>query len=135
MELETDKAVIEVPSSVTGTVKEIQVKEGEKVKVGQVIFTLEGGASRQPEKAKHAPVEHISEQHEARALRSTPPLRPREKLRRRHSYRISPRRAPPNAFSMPAQLGKVAGTEHGHPLPRRLMFVVWHEKSAWTFTT
>ena len=66
MELETDKAVVEVPSSVSGTVKEIQVKEGEKIKVGQVIFTLEGGASAQAEKAKHAPVEHISEQHEAR---------------------------------------------------------------------
>src|SRR5277367_1013286 len=44
MELETDKAVVEVPSSVTGTVKEIQVKEGQKIKVGQVIFTLENGA-------------------------------------------------------------------------------------------
>ena len=44
MELETDKAVVEVPSSVTGVVKEIQVKEGETIKVGQVIFTLEGGA-------------------------------------------------------------------------------------------
>ena len=30
MELETDKAVVEVPSSVTGTVKEIKVKEGDK---------------------------------------------------------------------------------------------------------
>ena len=44
MELETDKAVVEVPSSVTGTVKEIRVKEGQKVKVGQVIFTVENGA-------------------------------------------------------------------------------------------
>ena len=43
MELETDKAVVEVPSSVTGTVKEIRVKEGQKVKVGQVIFTVENG--------------------------------------------------------------------------------------------
>src|SRR5579864_3634390 len=42
IELETDKAVVEVPSSVSGVVKEIQVKEGDKVKVGQVIFTLEG---------------------------------------------------------------------------------------------
>ncbi|MGA8859193.1 MAG: biotin/lipoyl-containing protein, partial [Candidatus Sulfotelmatobacter sp.] len=41
MELETDKAVVEVPSSVSGKVKEILVKEGEKVKVGQVIFTVE----------------------------------------------------------------------------------------------
>jgi pyruvate dehydrogenase E2 component (dihydrolipoamide acetyltransferase) len=44
MELETDKAVVEVPSSVSGTVKEIRVREGEKVKVGQVIFTVENGA-------------------------------------------------------------------------------------------
>src|ERR1700681_716563 len=66
MELETDKAVIEVPSSVTGTVKEIRVKEGSKIKVGQVIFTLEGGATAPVEKPKHSPVEHISEQHEAR---------------------------------------------------------------------
>ncbi|MGA9786723.1 MAG: biotin/lipoyl-containing protein, partial [Candidatus Sulfotelmatobacter sp.] len=41
MELETDKAVVEVPSSVSGKVQEILVKEGEKVKVGQVIFTVE----------------------------------------------------------------------------------------------
>src|SRR5208283_2061399 len=41
MELETDKAVIEVPSSVSGTVKEILVKPGDKIKVGQVIFTAE----------------------------------------------------------------------------------------------
>jgi pyruvate dehydrogenase E2 component (dihydrolipoamide acetyltransferase) len=34
MELETDKAVIEVPSSVSGVVREIKVKEGQKVKVG-----------------------------------------------------------------------------------------------------
>src|SRR5271154_2661787 len=44
MELETDKAVVEVPSSVSGTVQEIRVKEGDKVKVGQVIFTVENGA-------------------------------------------------------------------------------------------
>src|SRR5437899_2902199 len=44
MELETDKAVLEVPSSVTGTVQEIRVKEGDKIKVGQVIFTVENGA-------------------------------------------------------------------------------------------
>src|SRR5437879_8059707 len=50
MELETDKAVVEVPSSVTGTVQEIRVKEGDKIKVGQVIFTVENGA-----RAKAAP--------------------------------------------------------------------------------
>ncbi len=52
MELETDKAVVEVPSSVTGTVKDIRVKEGEKIKVGQVIFTVENGAGSAPEPTK-----------------------------------------------------------------------------------
>jgi pyruvate/2-oxoglutarate dehydrogenase complex dihydrolipoamide acyltransferase (E2) component len=41
MELETDKAVVEVPSSVSGTVKEILVKEGQKIRVGQVVFTAD----------------------------------------------------------------------------------------------
>src|SRR3954453_16727177 len=44
MELETDKAVIEVPSSVSGTIGEVRVKEGEKLRVGQLIFTVENGA-------------------------------------------------------------------------------------------
>src|SRR5580658_2919357 len=43
MELETDKAVVEVPSSVTGTIGEIRVREGDKLRVGQVIFTVENG--------------------------------------------------------------------------------------------
>jgi len=45
LELETDKATIEVPSSVAGTVKEIRVKKGDKVKVGAVVLTVEEGAA------------------------------------------------------------------------------------------
>jgi pyruvate dehydrogenase E2 component (dihydrolipoamide acetyltransferase) len=41
LELETDKATIEVPSSVAGQVKEIKVKAGDKVKVGQVILSVQ----------------------------------------------------------------------------------------------
>ena len=40
LELETDKATIEVPSNVSGTVAEVRVKPGDKVKVGQVVVTL-----------------------------------------------------------------------------------------------
>ena len=32
LELETDKATIEVPSNIAGTVKEVKVKAGDKVK-------------------------------------------------------------------------------------------------------
>src|SRR4051812_31693883 len=46
LELETDKATIEVPSSVAGTVKDVKVKQGEKVKVGQTIFTVEEAAGQ-----------------------------------------------------------------------------------------
>ena len=115
MELETDKAVVEVPSSVTGVVKEVHVKQGEKVKVGQVIFTLEGAVAALPERPKHTPVEHVSGQHGARLAfqaaiqaegkteeQALPPDRPQP---------------PPPAFTMPAQLSKVAGTAHGEPVP------------------
>src|SRR5688572_12644573 len=45
LELETDKAAIEVPSTVAGTVKEVRVKKGDKVKVGAVVLTVEEGAA------------------------------------------------------------------------------------------
>ena len=48
IELETDKAVIEVPSTVSGTVSKILVAEGDRAEVGQVILVVEevgaGGA-------------------------------------------------------------------------------------------
>src|SRR3954470_21481124 len=46
LELETDKATIEVPSTVSGTVTDVKVKTGEKVKVVQsVLIVEEGGAA------------------------------------------------------------------------------------------
>jgi pyruvate dehydrogenase E2 component (dihydrolipoamide acetyltransferase) len=45
LELETDKATIEVPSSVSGTVQDVKVKQGDKVKVGQVVLTVGDGAA------------------------------------------------------------------------------------------
>ena len=52
IELETDKAVIEVPSTISGTVGEIKVKQGDKVKVGQVIFTLAEGKAAETKAAQ-----------------------------------------------------------------------------------
>ncbi len=54
LELETDKATIEVPSNVSGTVGEVKVKTGDKVKVGQVVLTLSDGAGGAAEKAAPA---------------------------------------------------------------------------------
>jgi pyruvate dehydrogenase E2 component (dihydrolipoamide acetyltransferase) len=116
MELETDKAVIEVPSTVSGVVRELKVKEGQKVKVGAVIFTLEGGAVAQAEAPrKHEPVEHVSEQHGAR-LSFHMALRAEGKTEEQALPPDQPQSQPPS-FTMPQQLGKVAGTEHRDPVP------------------
>ncbi len=60
LELETDKATIEVPSNVAGTVREIKVKAGDRVKPGQAVLVLDGangasGASVPKEGAQEPP--------------------------------------------------------------------------------
>ena len=49
LELETEKATIEVPSPISGVIKQLHVQEGRKVKVGDVLFTVEenGAAAKQ----------------------------------------------------------------------------------------
>jgi len=114
MELETDKAVVEVPASVGGVVKEVLVQEGQKVQVGQLIFTLEGAASPAVEKRSSAPVEHISGQQAAR-LSFQMAMRAEGKTEQQALPPDQPQATPPT-FAMPAQLGKVAGTEHREPV-------------------
>ncbi len=115
MELETDKAVIEVPSTISGVVREVKVKEGQKVTVGQVIFTLEGGVVAPAESVrKHEPVEHISGQQAAR-LAFQLAMRAEGKTEEQALPPDQPQ-APAPAFTMPVQLGKVAGTDR-EPIP------------------
>ena len=45
--VETDKATAEVPSPVTGIVKEIRVKSGQMVRVGEVLMVFTQGGRRQ----------------------------------------------------------------------------------------
>jgi len=57
LELETDKAVVEVPAPSSGTVEKVLVKPGDEVKSGQVVMTLGDGApaaAPAPEAAKPA---------------------------------------------------------------------------------
>ena len=58
IELETDKAVIEVPSSIDGTITEILVQQGDTITVGQPILEVDAAAAEAPaaEAAEPAPV-------------------------------------------------------------------------------
>lgn len=42
LDVETDKAVVEVPSPFTGTIDEVRVKKGDVAEVGNVLFTYTG---------------------------------------------------------------------------------------------
>jgi len=57
LELETDKATIEVPSSVAGRVTEVKVKQGDKIKVGAVVFVVDDAAPEAAASEAAAPAE------------------------------------------------------------------------------
>jgi len=59
IEIETDKATIEVPSTISGVVQNVLVKPGDKVKIGQTLIVVEeagenGGAAKTAEVEKPA---------------------------------------------------------------------------------
>jgi pyruvate dehydrogenase E2 component (dihydrolipoamide acetyltransferase) len=77
IELETEKATVEVPASASGRVKEISVKEGETIKVGQVILILEEGAgAAKAEERKPRPAAKPEEE-----KRGKPATKPEEEMR------------------------------------------------------
>jgi pyruvate dehydrogenase E2 component (dihydrolipoamide acetyltransferase) len=77
IELETEKATVEVPASASGRVKEISVKEGETIKVGQVILVLEEGAgAAKAEERKPKPAAKPEEE-----KRGKPATKPEEEMR------------------------------------------------------
>lgn len=131
LELETDKATVEVPAPAAGVVKAIHVRPGDSLQVGQLILELEGGeaaAAAQPTPEAEAEAQpargleasrkeaHEDRTGEAEAERPTPrraALAPGEEPRRPAAGRAgsSRRRAPLRA--LPA----AARSELGDPAP------------------
>ncbi len=62
IEIETDKATIEVPSSVEGKIVEVKVKTGDKVKVGQILIKVESTSVAPAEKKKSDEVKEKKEE-------------------------------------------------------------------------
>jgi pyruvate dehydrogenase E2 component (dihydrolipoamide acetyltransferase) len=90
VELETDKATIEVPSSVEGVVKEIKVKAGDKVNVGSVILTVDENGAGGEKAAKPASVEERQPPAPQAPARPGPPEQKQEQ-----KVLSMPRREPP----------------------------------------
>ena len=80
LELETDKAVVEVPSTVSGVVQEIRVKENEEAAVGQVVLVVGEGDGDQaeakteasPEEAEASPETESGDESQEEAAEATP---------------------------------------------------------------
>jgi len=53
IEIETDKATIEVPSTIEGTITKLLVKSGDKIKVGSVVMVVDEGGSPAENKSEH----------------------------------------------------------------------------------
>ncbi|MCX6898995.1 MAG: 2-oxo acid dehydrogenase subunit E2 [Verrucomicrobia bacterium] len=69
IEIESEKASAEVPSSVAGKIVEVRVKEGDKIKPGQVIITVEEGITA----AAAAPAKSAEPKKQAPAAAPEPP--------------------------------------------------------------
>jgi pyruvate dehydrogenase E2 component (dihydrolipoamide acetyltransferase) len=111
MELETDKAVVEVPSSVNGVVKDVLVTPGESIKVGQVVFTLLHGTTSQS-----VPKHTVSHNQETRfAFQAA--IQAEGKTEEEALPPDQPKPAPVATFSMPLDLDRAAGVEHRGPVP------------------
>ena len=92
LEVETDKATLEIPAPASGRVRDIRVTEGEKVEVGQLLLTLDDQAA-----AREAPSE-VSLQ-PAPAIASAKPESGREQVQ------PSPQRPAPEPFPQQRQEG------------------------------
>jgi pyruvate dehydrogenase E2 component (dihydrolipoamide acetyltransferase) len=60
--LESDKATMDVPAPFAGTVKQLQVKVGDRVSEGSRLLTLEPVGGEAGEQGDQAPAEHAGEQ-------------------------------------------------------------------------
>lgn len=75
-EVNTDKVTAEIPSSFTGTIKEIIVQEGETVEVGIVVCTIETeGGSEAPVEAVPAKEEPANEMPAAGSQKPAAPIK------------------------------------------------------------
>ena len=109
VEIETDKAALEVPCDAAGTVSKVHVKDGDEARVGQIILTLDGVAEK-----KEAPTEGKTEKKEEKPpkeeKREAPPAPKQEKA---EEPQAPPRPSGPTVAAAPSvrRLAREIGVE------------------------
>ena len=124
LELETDKATVEVPSDVAGTITEVKVKAGDKVKPGQSVLVLDnGGAPKQEAKAdapkQEAPKQEAPKQEAPKQEASKPEAPKQEPERPRASVTNIAAARPVAPQPVPAAVSQVTSSPAA-PSVRRL---------------
>ena len=104
MEVETDKAAVEIPSPYTGTVEEVLVKPGDTVKVGDVLVTFRTAEAEAP--AARA---------EGREV-----VRPEKEVAPPKLKRAEPGRPAPERPAAPPEIARKEGPVPASPATRRL---------------
>ena len=102
--LESDKATLEVPSPVAGTVKEVKVHVGDKVSQGSLVLLLEqSGAAAQPQNPEAPkPAQAPKAAAQAAPPPGVEPTRSRAPVREAAPPRPAPPARPESAASSPA---------------------------------
>lgn len=73
LEIETDKATIEVPTTIAGKVVEVLVKAGSKAKVGDVVIKIETGVVAEESKPSEVKKEEVTESPKVESKKDTTP--------------------------------------------------------------
>ncbi len=73
IEIETDKATVEVPSEVAGIVKKVHVKEGTKAQVGKPVITVETEGAR-AETKKESPKPEVKTETKKESVETKPAI-------------------------------------------------------------
>ena len=91
VELETDKAVAEVPSPKAGTVKEIHVEQDQEVKKGDLLLTLEGDGGDEEEEAPEEEEKEEEEEEEEEPSAAEKPEKEKKRKKQEPEEQEKPR--------------------------------------------
>ena len=90
MELETDKAALEIPSPAEGVIKEVHVREGDTIKIGQLLVTIDDGAAGEEKAAEKRTVKE-----EPEVIEAAEKKRPTETAEKKAADKEAPKKAEP----------------------------------------